>query len=219
DDLPDIEEWAEHELLGGEYATLGFFVSGHPLARYAGRLQELKAVELSAIDETFHEREIVVSGIVQGVRPMRNRDGRAWAVVSLQDMSGFVELMVFWKAYEEFGAVLRKDAAVVVKGRVQVEDGGTRIIVSKARLLEEVAEAGPRLLRVRVDSAEFDEDKMNHLEQLFESKPGRCNVAFEIVTAEGDVALLQSDRKVKADPELEEKVRAICGPESVQLER
>jgi DNA polymerase-3 subunit alpha len=219
DSLPDLEEWPEHELLAGEYATLGFYVSGHPLARYAGRLQELKVVELASIDEGLNGKEIAVCGLIQGVRMMRNRDGKPWAIVSLQDMSGFLELMVFWKAYEDYGSQLRKDAAVLVNGRVQVEDTGTRLMVSRVRPLDAVAEAGPRLLRVRVESAEFDEHKMDDLERLFDSKPGRCNVAFEIVTADGNVATVQSDRRVKADNELEEQVRAICGPESVRVDR
>ncbi|MGH9791897.1 MAG: DNA polymerase III subunit alpha, partial [Candidatus Acidiferrales bacterium] len=219
EELPDIEEWPEHEVLAGEYATLGFYVSGHPLARYAGRLQELKAVELAAIDDSFNGKEILVSGLIQGVRAMRNRDGKPWAIVTLQDMSGFMELMVFWKGYQEYSPLLRKDAAVVVNGRVQIEESGARLMVSRVRLLENVAEPGPKVMRVRVDSSEFSDSKLNDLERLFESKPGRCNVAFEIVTAGGSVALVQSDRRVKADPELEEKVRAICGPESVQLER
>jgi DNA polymerase-3 subunit alpha len=217
--LPDIEEWPEHELLAGEYATLGFYVSGHPLARYAGRLQELKVVELAAIGEELNGKEIAVCGLIQGVRMMRNRDGKPWAIVSLQDMSGFLELMVFWKAYEDYGPQLRKDAAVVVNGRVQVEDTGTRLMVSRVRSLESVADAGPRLMRVRVESAEFDAARIDDLERLFDRKPGRCTVAFEIVTADGSVATVQSERRVKADRELEEQVRAICGPESVTLDR
>jgi DNA polymerase-3 subunit alpha len=219
DSLPELEEWPEHELLAGEYATLGFYVSGHPLARYAGRLQELKVVELAAIDESLNGKEIAVCGLIQGIRMMRNRDAKPWAIVSLQDMSGFLELMVFWKAYEDYGPQLRKDAAVLVNGRVQVEDTGTRLMVSRVRPLEAVAESGPRLLRVRVESAEFDAHKIDDLERLFDSKPGRCNVAFEIVTADGCVATVQSDRRVKADNELEDQVRAICGPESVHVDR
>ena len=48
--LPDIEEWPEHELLAAEYATLGFYISGHPLAKHAARLKELSAVELGALE-------------------------------------------------------------------------------------------------------------------------------------------------------------------------
>jgi DNA polymerase-3 subunit alpha len=179
----------------------------------------LNVVVVAAIDESLNGKEIAVCGLIQGIRMMRNRDAKPWAIVSLQDMSGFLELMVFWKAYEDYGPQLRKDAAVLVNGRVQVEDTGTRLMVSRVRPLEAVAESGPRLLRVRVESAEFDAHKIDDLERLFDSKPGRCNVAFEIVTADGCVATVQSDRRVKADNELEDQVRAICGPESVHVDR
>ena len=48
--LPEVEEWPEHELLASEYSTLGFYISGHPLDKYAGRLKELNALELSSME-------------------------------------------------------------------------------------------------------------------------------------------------------------------------
>jgi len=77
DVLPDVEEWAEHELLAAEYSTLGFYISGHPLDKYAGRLKDLTAVELSTIEGRRNGEDIVVAGIIVQTRPMRSRRGRA----------------------------------------------------------------------------------------------------------------------------------------------
>ena len=59
-----MEEWPEHELLAAEYATLGFYISGHPLDKYAGRLKDLAAIEISTMESKRNNEDIVVAGII-----------------------------------------------------------------------------------------------------------------------------------------------------------
>ncbi len=86
--LPDAEEWPEHELLAAEFATLGFYISGHPLAKHAARLKELKAIDLSAVEGRRNGEDVTVAGIVVALRAMRSRKGDRWAILTLQDMTG-----------------------------------------------------------------------------------------------------------------------------------
>jgi len=93
------------------------------------------------------------------------------------------------------------------------------VIVSDARLLDEVGEPPPSLLRVRVDLESLDEFTLDRLQELFESKPGPCRVAFELVTADGSMATLQAERRVQPDRELVEAVRQMCGRDAVEILR
>ena len=149
--LPEVEEWPEHELLAAEYSTLGFYISGHPLDKYAGRLQDLKAIELSTMEGRRNDEDIVVAGIIVQSRPMRSRRGARWAILTLQDRTGVIEALVFPEAFQKLEPILKAATPLLVKGRVAVEDVGTRVIVSDARLLDQVADRPPSLLRVRVD--------------------------------------------------------------------
>jgi DNA polymerase-3 subunit alpha len=215
--LPDIEEWPEEKLLAAEYATLGFYISGHPLARHAGRLKDLSVTELGALEGKSSGDDVFVAGFVVNLRPMRSKKGDRWAIVTLQDMTGMLELLVFPEAFARREALLKTETPLLVKGRVAIEEVGTRLIVSDVRLLDEVAEPQPTTLRVRVDAGAMDEATLDSLDALFARKPGRCNVAFEVVTADGSVATIASNRRVSPDRELVEAVRAVCGPESVQV--
>src|SRR5271154_7075263 len=96
--LPEVDEWPEHEILAAEYATLGFYISGHPLDKYAGRLQDLKAIELSTLESRRNGEELVVAGIIVLLRPMRSRRGARWAILTLQDRTGVCEALVFPEA-------------------------------------------------------------------------------------------------------------------------
>jgi DNA polymerase-3 subunit alpha len=219
--LADVEEWPEHELLAAEYSTLGFFISGHPLDKYAGRLQELKAVELSTLEGRRNGEEIVIAGIIVQSRPMRSRRGARWAILTLQDRTGVIDALVFPEAFQKLEPILKAATPLLVKGRVAVEDVGTRVIVSDAKLLDQVATPAngqsPSLLRVRVTLNAFDGGAVDRLYQLFSSHPGRCRVAFDLVKDDGMEATLEASSAVRADPELVERVREICGADSVEV--
>jgi DNA polymerase III subunit alpha len=216
--LPDVDEWAEHDLLAAEYATLGFFISGHPLDKYAGRLQDMKTVELSTLESRRNNEDIVVAGIIVQARPMRSRRGARWAILTLQDRTGACEALVFPEAFLKLEAILKAATPLLVKGRVAVEDVGTRVIVSDARLLDQVAEAArPSVLRVRVNRSAMDTGVIERLDELFTSRPGQCRIAFELVQDDGAEATIDSGRAVQADPEFVARVREICGMDSVAV--
>ncbi len=218
-ELPDLEEWPEHDLLAAEHATLGFYISGHPLAKYAGRLKDLSVVELGAIEGRRSGEEILVAGIVITVRSMRSRKGDRWAIFTLQDMTGVMELLAFPEAFARLEAVLRAQTPLLIKGRVNVEEVGTRIVVMEARALEDATEPAPSLLRVRVDLGAMDEFTLDRLQDLFKEKPGPCRVAFELLSPDGSMATLEAQQRVRPDRALVEAVREMCGPDAVEVVR
>jgi DNA polymerase-3 subunit alpha len=217
--LPDAEEWPEHELLAAEYSVLGFYVSGHPLDKYAGRLAELKAVDIATIEGRRNKESIVVAGIVVQTRPMRSRRGARWAILTLQDRTGVIETLVFPEAFAKLESVLKPATPLLLKGVVSVEDVGTRLAVEDARPLDQVIDRPPSLLRVRVPVATLGVGStMDRLQELFSSRPGRCRVAFELVLDDGTAATLEASKPVQADQELVARVREICGADSVVMQ-
>ncbi|MGA8145879.1 MAG: DNA polymerase III subunit alpha [Candidatus Acidiferrales bacterium] len=217
EELPDVPEWPEHELLAAEYATLGFYISGHPLDKYAGRLMDLNAVELSTLEGKRNGEDIVVAGIIVSSRPMRSRRGARWMIVMLQDRTGVIEALVFPEAFQKLEPILKAATPLLVKGRIAVEDVGTRLMVSDARVLDQVNDKAPNLLRVRVDLKALDSGVLDRLGELFTSRPGRCRVSFELVQDDGTEATLESSSAVRADRDLVDRVREICGSDSVAL--
>jgi DNA polymerase III subunit alpha len=229
--LPEVTEWAEHELLSAEYSTLGFYISGHPLDKHAGRLVELGAVDLSTLEGRRNGEELVVAGIIVQLRAMRSRRGAKWAILTLQDRTGVSEALVFPEAFQKLETLLKAATPLLVKGRVAVEDVGTRVIVSDARLLEKAVEPGPlkpspgsppseglpSILRVRVHCKAIDAGIIEQLHTLFASRPGRCKITFELVQDDGTEATMDARRGVQADRELVDRVRQICGSDSVAV--
>ncbi|HUK53759.1 MAG TPA: DNA polymerase III subunit alpha [Candidatus Binatia bacterium] len=219
--LPDVEEWPEHERLAREYEMLGFYVSGHPLERFRARLEELSVCPLGTLEERAQAgdgADVTVAGIVAALRPMRSKKGARWAILTLQDMTGAAEVLAFPESFARYERLLRTGATLVVKGRISVEDVGTRVILTDARSLEgETGAAGSALLRLHVDTETIDEESLNLLKQLFASRPGTCRVCFVVATADGTVGTQHTAYRVRADEDLLARVRHLLGEAAVEL--
>src|ERR1700675_164096 len=188
--LPDMEEWPEHEMLASEFSTVGFYISGHPLAKYAARLSELGTIDLAAVEGRRNGEEITVAGIIIAMRSMRSRKGERWGILTLQDMTGVLEVLAFPESFARLETVFKSNAPLLLKGRVNVEEAGTRLAVMDARRLEELGQRPPNVMRVRVDMTALDDRVLDELKELFAGKPGPCAVAFDLVSSDGAVATL-----------------------------
>jgi DNA polymerase-3 subunit alpha len=216
--LPDLEEWPEHETLSAEFATVGFYISGHPLSKYVSKLSDLGAIDLAGVEGRRNGEEITVAGIVVAMRSMRSRKGERWGILTLQDMTGVLEVLAFPESFARLEAVFKSNAPLLLKGRVNVEEAGTRLAVMDARKLEDIGQRPPSVMRVRVNLETVDAGVLDELKELFANRPGSCSVAFDLVSPEGAVATLRADQRVRADQELVREVCRLCGDNSVQLE-
>ncbi len=149
-------------------------------------------------------------------RPMRSRRGARWAILTLQDRTGVIEALVFPEAFQKLEGILKAATPLLVKGRVAVEDVGHasdrfRCAACSIRWREPPP---PSLLRVRLDHSALDAGIIDRLQQLFSSRPGRCRVAFELVHERWQLKRrLKRRSAVRADKELVDRVREICGSE------
>jgi DNA polymerase-3 subunit alpha len=215
--LREAAPWSEEERLASEYAMLGFYVSGHPLAKYASRLMDLKAISLDQVEEQRNGKEITVAALIVGTRPMRSKKGARWAIFTIQDMTGVQELLAFPESYARLEPVLKSGNPLLLKVRVQVEEAGTRLSLQEARRLEEMPErAASSELRVRIEMRAMSEEALDRLEDLFMAAPGPCPVVFELCSPDGSLAVLQAQQRVKNTPELLEAIREVCGHPAVR---
>src|ERR1700682_1723117 len=217
-EMREAEPWSEEERLASEYAMLGFYVSGHPLAKYASRLQELKTVSLAEIEGQRNGEEVAVGALIVGVRPMRSRKGARWAIFTIQDMTGVQELLAFPESFAKLESVLKQGTPLLLKARVQIEEAGTRLSLQEARRLEDIAERkAPPELRVRLEIDSLSEGTLDQLEELLAGSPGPSPVLFELHSPDGSVAVLHAQQRVTVRAELIESVRQICGAQAIEL--
>jgi DNA polymerase-3 subunit alpha len=209
--LRDAAPWSEEERLASEYAMLGFYVSGHPLEKYGSRLTEWGTLRLEEVEGQRNGKEISVAALIVGTRPMRSKKGARWGIFTLQDMTGVQELLAFPESFAKHEQILKPGNPLLLKVRVQIEEAGIRLSLQEARRLEDIVErqSAKQEFRVRLPIAAMNEDSLDRLEQLFASAPGMSQVVFELEAPDGTVAVVASQQRVKASPELTEAVRRV----------
>jgi DNA polymerase III subunit alpha len=217
-EMRDAAPWSEEERLGSEYSMLGFYVSGHPLEKFASRLDEMKAVCLSEIEGMRNGKEITIAALIVGTRPMRSKKGARWAICTIQDMTGIQELLAFPEAFGKLENVLKPRVPLLMKVKVQVEEAGTRLSLQEARSMEGMGEkvvVSP--VRIRMNLENMAGDLVDRLQDIFVTFPGRNPVVFDIVRPDGTIAEMATERRVKVSAELLSAIRDACGPQSIDM--
>jgi DNA polymerase-3 subunit alpha len=215
-ELQEAEPWSEEERLASEYAMLGFYVSGHPLAKYASRLADLKVVSLDQVEGQRNGKEISIAALIVSSRPMRSKKGARWAIFTIQDMTGIQELLAFPESFARLEQMLKPGKPLLMKVRVQVEEAGTRLSLQEARQLQDIADrpAGSEF-RVRLDLRRLSDEAMDRLNEMIADSPGSCPVVFELCRPDGSMAVMRAQQRVNPSPELVEAIRQVCGDHSV----
>ena len=216
-ELCEAAPWSEEERLASEYSMLGFYVSGHPLAKYSSLLEDLQAVPLSEVEGQRNGKEIAVAALIVGVRPMRSRKGARWAIFTLQDMTGVQELLAFPESFAKLESVLKGGTPLLLKARVQAEESGTRLSLQDARRLEEVdGRAAGKEFCICVDIEALNEGALDELQEALCASPGTIGVVFELRSSTGSVAVLQTQQRVAVSAELIERIRQIPGARAIE---
>jgi len=143
--LPPVQEWTEGERLAREKEFVGFFVSGHPLGRFA-REVALFATHTTADLGQWLDGPILVGAVVTGIRRQTaRRTGAEWAKVTLEDFHGSAEVLVFPEAWKRLSRVLETDGAYLVSGGYSPRDRGEEdapFIVESAEPLAQFRQSG-----------------------------------------------------------------------------
>ncbi|QBF84211.1 DNA polymerase III subunit alpha [Shewanella maritima] len=132
--------WPDKVWLEGERETLGLYLTGHPINQYLKELRQYTSGRLKDAHPTGRGKTIKVAGLVVGTRVMVTKRGSKMGLVTLDDKSARLEVMLFTEAFEKFGHLLEKDKILICEGEVAVDDfsGGNRM---NARNIIEIGEA------------------------------------------------------------------------------
>lgn len=129
-DIPEIPEWPKREKLQHERDMLGLYVSDHPLSGIHRALERYQGVSIGHLihDEGSRDNQTVkIAGLVTKVDVKTTRKGELWAIVTLEDLSGSMDILFFPRSYEAISHVLATDLVVQIEGRVMERDTETTL--------------------------------------------------------------------------------------------
>jgi DNA polymerase-3 subunit alpha len=180
-DLPDIPEWDEKTLLSYEKEALGFYVSGHPLARYSDSIKRFATCGASELPERTDKEQVRICGIVSGIKELITKKGDRMAFVTLEDLTGSLEIIVFPEVYTTSIELLKGEDPLLVSGELDVGEEACKILATEVALLKDVKETLARRVHIRLTTPGLEEMKLRQLKGLIQRYRGNCEVQLHIV--------------------------------------
>jgi DNA polymerase III subunit alpha len=213
--VPEIDEWDKTTLLGHEREMLGLYVSDHPLLGLEHVLSQGTDCTIGQLllDEDRPDgATVTVSGLITSVQRKITKRGDAWAMVTLEDLEGGVDVLLFPSAYQLASTLLNEDAIVTVKGRLsrskdQPELHGQEVTVPDLS----DGPAGPVI--VTMPSTRCTAPVVDQLKEVLGTHPGVTEVRLRLMTKTSTTVLKLDDRlRVAASPALFADLKALLGP-------
>lgn len=127
--LPVIPEWQDKEKLAFEKEALGFLITGHPLDRYKDDIKRLASSEIANLGELSDNSEVRICGIVSGLKEITTKKGDRMGFVTIEDLTGSVEITVFSDVYTVASGLLKSDDPLLVTGKLENGEKGCKILV------------------------------------------------------------------------------------------
>ncbi|MCG3883769.1 DNA polymerase III subunit alpha [Photobacterium leiognathi] len=218
----NIPESPDKVWLEGERETLGLYLTGHPINAYIPELKHYTTWRLKDAQQTGRDKVATVAGLVIAARVMTTKRGTRIGLMTLDDRSGRMEVMLFSDALDRYIDLLEKDKIVVVSGQVSFDDfnGGLRMSAREVLDISEAREKHLRGLAISVTEQQIDEQFFARFSQVLE--PHRAgtvpvNVYYQRSNARAKLTLGTEWRITPAD-QLISDLKTLLGDKQVELE-
>jgi DNA polymerase-3 subunit alpha len=223
--LPNVPEWPEQERLKREKEALGFFISGHPLDRFAEVVRAFDGVNTANLKE-YLGRPLELACVVAKVqRQISRRDNSEWGKITVEDFFGTATVLAFKDNWQKYKETLQQDAVVLISGRVsgrERDEEDPPIFLNEAVLLEGVPNSGQLALQIELPiGAELDDDVFAQAKEVLAAHPGTAPVELVLGSGNGVSAPVLRSRTLRADPSRDtiEALQEMFGKARVRLVR
>ena len=210
------EEWQRKPLLAFEREMLGLYVSTHPLAGAERILRKYAEHQIAAINEgEFADGStVVVAGLISGVQRRVTKEGKVWAIATVEDMDASIEVLFFPKSFEIFGDHLVEDTVAAIRGRVNQRDNGNSVVGMDLKLLDmpdaDLDASPPLVIVVPAEkvSGDFAAELEHSLARHRGDRPVRLKVRGHHTTT---LLALGDDYRVSTSGSLVSELKAMLG--------
>ena len=215
-DIPDTE-WEKMMLLGYEREMLGLYVSDHPLLGVEHILRSVSDFSISQISEVSHDQIITIGGLITQIQRKVSKQGTPWAIVTVEDLDGAIDVLFFSNAYANHGVNLVEDRIVAIRGRVDKREEQPRISALDLTLpdLKQIP-TGP--LVISMEMSRCTPPVIDRMNEILRSHPGAREVHLRLVDGEKKTVLkLDEGLKVTSSPSLSADLKTVLGPDCLVL--
>ncbi|MFM9142070.1 MAG: DNA polymerase III subunit alpha, partial [Actinomycetota bacterium] len=212
-DIPP-QEWEKPLLLSYEREMLGLYVSDHPLLGVEHVLRNARDITISQLidDSVGHESVFTIAGLITNVQRKVSKQGSTWAIVTIEDLEGSVDVLFFSNSYQQHALNLIEDRIVSIRGRIDKREDTLRINAIDLSIPDvNQAPIGPYIIRVEAERC--TPPVVDRMKEILRSHPGTREVHLRIEGGIKETTFrLDDGLRVTASPSLSADLKTILGP-------
>ena len=209
------EEWEKALLLSYEREMLGLYVSDHPLLGVEHVLRSARDISISQLfdDHVAHENVVTIAGLITTIQRKVSRQGQSWAIVTVEDLEGAVDVRFYSNSYQQHALNIIEDRIVAIRGRVDKGEDTPRITAIDLSIPDvNQAPIGPFVIKIEAERC--TPPVVDRMKEILRSHPGTREVHLRIEGNRSAKTLrLDDGLKVTASPSLSADLKSVLGPD------
>ena len=197
---PENEGWDEKEKLKREKESLGFYITGHPLDRYKEEQGRFSTRHIQDVVNAQDKTSVKVAGVIESLKIKRTKRGEKMAIMTLEDQTGSMEVVVFPDAFERFSPLLKSDEPLLVTGTAEIDESAAKIIAQEINTFENVRWEAIKLIELALPRSVISREILEEIKDILFRYPGESAVQFRVSAGEGKELLVAAHPRYRVSP-------------------
>jgi DNA polymerase-3 subunit alpha len=220
-ELPDCDEWDDKEKLGREKEALGFYITGHPLARFKREIEQFTTCTVQELPSQKDKSQVKIACVVGNLKMKRTRRGDKMATMVVEDLTGSTLVIIFPDVFNRTSPLLKSDEPLLINGSVETGDTSAKIIAQDIVTLNSVRQNAIKAIELRLVEKAVSKEFVDDLQDIVFTYPGECSLLFKMNTNNGkEIVIAAHDRfKVLPCQELIDKIELLIGNKIIVHEK
>ncbi len=200
EEYPDIDEFPENQLIAFEKETIGFYISRHPLSRYEDEIKKRTDLDTSVLPKLKNGAEVKICGLVGGLKEIVTKKGDRMAFLTLEDMKGFVEVILFPEVFKAALPSLRGGDPLLVRGTLDLSEDHVKIKGIEIHSLSDLPPSPRKPLHLRIPISSLAPSQLTDLRDIIVANRGASKVLLHFVGGNNREVVVALSDQYTVDP-------------------
>jgi DNA polymerase-3 subunit alpha len=217
---PDVEEFPESQLILFEKETIGFYVSRHPLITYQEEIKKITGEDTSTLLRLQNGQEVRVCGLVSSLKEIVTKKGERMAFLNLEDMKGFVEVILFPEVFKNASHYLKGGDPLLVRGSLDLAEDRVKIKAAEVRPLAGLASSLPKAVHLKIPRSSLSQPGLAQLKEMILAHKGACRIFLHIANGDRQETVIAFSDEFRVDPSpvFQDRIKTLFSSPRLSLE-
>jgi len=196
--------------------AFGFYFTKHPLENYQEEFSALGLLPINDLNNVKNGCHIIIGGLLNSKKVKKDKKGRNYAIVNLEDFEGTIDVFIFSDNFEKYSHLLKVDTPLIIKGRISGDEDRKSIRAENIILFKEARQHYKKIY-INIDSNKLPEHDIKKLYELINKNKGECEIWFNINGKKNSRKIRSRTMKIKPESKVLDKIKDIIGDMSLDI--